>query len=697
MFNCGQEVIDLFNREYRQVVRIHFDNGKQQFDITEADIVQGGMTVDRYCVSGSKIEMGSAIASELTIKLKNYDGHFDDVSFEGASLFVQVGICKWDAGKWENAVVHWIPCGYFIIDTPPRTLSTISISALDRMVRFDREVDEKRLKFPMHVDALVRSICDICGVSLVTDVSSLPNHIYSIGSLPSTSSTLTYRQLLQWCAAMTGTCAFMDANGQLVMKWYEQVDVTITPSERYNSDMLENDIVITGFTCTGSDNATYLAGSDDYAINMSDCGLLTNTYAGVLKELYAARGGFRYRPYTATIKAAPYLFPLDMIHYQDKSGGMHDTIVTNVTFTLNCNTSIAGSGETATSNSYSSGSGMTTKQASAINGVQNEIKVNLSEQALSARDLAQLTVNSMGLNVTIMTSDSGVMTYYYHDGQTLSSSNIIYTLLGGTFAYTTDYNHGNPLWQYGYTQESSIILRSLMLYQITSDYIADGAIEEKSLSKEYLDKVSSAISHALSEAEQYTNTKTGDAKTYADGLLKTAKAYTDELLTQAKGYADGLFTVATQYTDSAAENTLSDAKSYADAQDKSNLEVAKNYAESVGTNTLNSAKSYADGKLTEGKEYTDEQVAAAKSYADSVGESTMTVANGYTDSAVAEAQQQATEYTDRQVETANAGVAAAKKMALLLYIEGEDGAVYACKLRCIDGKPCMEYERSEDI
>ena len=394
MFNCGQEVIDLFNREYRQVVRIHFDNGKQQFDITEADIVQGGMTVDRYCVSGSKIEIGSAIASELTIKLKNYDGHFDDVSFEGASLYVQVGICKWDAGKWENAVTHCI-------------------------------------------DALVRSICDICGVSLVTDVSSLPNHIYSIGSLPSTSSTLTYRQLLQWCAAMTGTCAFMDANGQLVMKWYEQVDVTITPSERYNSDMLENDIVITGFTCTDSDNATYLAGSDDYAIDMSDCGLLTNTYAGVLKELYAARGGFRYRPYTATIKAAPYLFPLDMIHYQDKSGGMHDTIVTNVTFTLNCNTSIAGSGETATSNSYSSGSGMTTKQASAINGVQNEIKVNLSEQALSARDLAQLTVNSMGLNVTIMTSDSGVMTYYYHDGQTLSSSNFIYTLLGGTFAWTT--------------------------------------------------------------------------------------------------------------------------------------------------------------------------------------------------------------------------------------------------------------------
>lgn len=465
MYNCGQEVIDLFNREYRQVARIHFDNGKQSFDITEKDIIQGGMTIDRYCVSGSKIEIGSAVASELTLKLKNYDGQFDDVSFEGASLYVEVGIRKWDARKWENAVTHWVPCGYFIIDTPPRTLSTISISALDRMVRFDREVDETRLKFPMHIDALVTSICSICGISLLTDVSQLPNHQYSVGSLPSTSTTLTYRQLLQWCAAMTGTCAFMNEYGQLVLKWYEQVDVTITPSERYNSDMLENDIAITGFSFTDSEGTTYLSGSDDYAIDLSDCGLLTNSQAGVLQRLYSARGGFRYRPYTATIKSAPYLFPLDMIHYQDKAGVTHDTIVTNVTFTLNNNTSIVGSGETGTSNSYASGSGMTAKQATALQGVQAEIKVNMSEQALSARDLSQLIVNALGLNLTIMTSSTGVMSYYYHDGQTLAGSSIIYTLLGGTFAYTTDYNQGNPVWQYAQSWESNLIIRSLLLYQ----------------------------------------------------------------------------------------------------------------------------------------------------------------------------------------------------------------------------------------
>lgn len=60
--------------------------------------------------------------------------------FEGAEVFVKIGIKKWDAHRWENAVIHWIPCGYFTIDEPPRALSTITISALDRMILFDKTV-----------------------------------------------------------------------------------------------------------------------------------------------------------------------------------------------------------------------------------------------------------------------------------------------------------------------------------------------------------------------------------------------------------------------------------------------------------------------------------------------------------------------------------------------------------------------------
>lgn len=394
MVNVSQDIIKSFNEGNKQTALIEVTAGSKTFTITDADIIQGGLKIDRYCVTNSKIEVGSAVASELSLKLRNYDGKFNDVSFEGAVLNVKIGIHaantselgKFILGKSVlgfakglgnfilgtgrlgdysvDTEVYWVPCGLFIVDTPPRKLSTISISALDYMVLFDREVNASALSFPIHVDALIQKICSICNVTLATDVSVLPNHYFSIGGLPDTNQKLTYRQLLQWCAQLTGTCAFMDGSGRLVLKWYEQTGVTITASERYSSDMLENDITITGFTCDDGKGNTYLSGTADYTLDLSDCGFLTNAYEGVLKELQAARGGFAYRPYSATIKSAPYLFPLDMIRYKDKDGVVHDTIVTNVTLALNCNTAISGAGETVTSSSYAqSASGVTSQQA----------------------------------------------------------------------------------------------------------------------------------------------------------------------------------------------------------------------------------------------------------------------------------------------------------------------------------------------
>lgn len=407
MVNVSQDIIKSFNEGNQQTALIEVTAGSKTFTITEADIIQGGLKIDRYCVTNSKIEVGSAVASELSLKLRNYDGKFNDVSFEGAVLNVKIGIklsSVLEGATLGNGIlgrmilgsassdqdVAYVPCGLFIVDTPPRKLSTISISALDYMVLFDREVNASALSFPIHVDALIQKICSICNVTLATDVSVLPNHYFSIGGLPDTNQKLTYRQLLQWCAQLTGTCAFMDGSGRFVLKWYEQTGVTITASERYSSDMLENDITITGFTCDDGKGNTYLSGTADYTLDLSDCGFLTNAYEGVLKELQAARGGFAYRPYSATIKSAPYLFPLDMIRYKDKDGVVHDTIVTNVTLALNCNTAISGAGETVTSSSYAqSTSGVTNQQAATDRANLEKINQTVTQTNQTKNDLTQ--------------------------------------------------------------------------------------------------------------------------------------------------------------------------------------------------------------------------------------------------------------------------------------------------------------------
>lgn len=407
MVNVSQDIIKSFNEGNKQTALIEVTAGNKTFTITDADIIQGGLKIDRYCVTNSKIEVGSAVASELSLKLRNYDGRFNDVSFESAVLNVKIGIKlssvlegatlgKGILGRMilgsasSDQDVAYVPCGLFIVDTPPRKLSTISISALDYMVLFDREVNASALSFPIHVDALIQKICSICNVTLATDVSVLPNHYFSIGGLPDTNQKLTYRQLLQWCAQLTGTCAFMDGSGRLVLKWYKQTGVTITASERYSSDMLENDITITGFTCDDGKGNTYLSGTADYTLDLSDCGFLTNAYDGVLKELQAARGGFSYRPYSATIKSAPYLFPLDMIRYKDKDGVVHDTIVTNVTLALNCNTAISGAGETVISSSYAqSTSGVTSQQAATDRANLEKINQTATQTNQTKNDLTQ--------------------------------------------------------------------------------------------------------------------------------------------------------------------------------------------------------------------------------------------------------------------------------------------------------------------
>lgn len=456
MVNVSQDVINYFNEGNRQTAAIEFSNGKESFTITEADIVQGGLKIDRYSVTNSKIEVGSAVASELSLKLRNYDGKFDNVSFEGAVLYVKVGVWSDDPtalghfvlgqsvlgalngignfilGKnligdaGTKAQVVWIPCGRFIIDTSPRKLQIITVSALDYMVKFDKAVDYSKISFPIHVDALIQKICELCSVSLLTDVTALPNHQYSIGGFPSSSQQLTYRQCLQWCAQLTGTCAFMNEDGQLVLKWYEQTAVTVTMDERYTSDLLENDITITGFTCDVSDEATYLAGTNEYALDLSDCGFLTNSYDGVLKELLAARGGFSYRPYSATIKSAPYLFPMDMIRYKDKDGAFHNTIVTNVTFSLNCNTSISGAGETVTSSSYTqSNSGVTNQQASTNRQTNESLETKATKKEL----------HSM---MTFTESEGLVITHEGWDGKVQITGEDIRVVRGNNKVVVTD-------------------------------------------------------------------------------------------------------------------------------------------------------------------------------------------------------------------------------------------------------------------
>lgn len=562
MYKVSQEVKNLFNKNYIQVADITVNGVNESFSVAENEIVQGSLSIDRYSVSNSKIEVGSAVAAELTLKLKNDDGKYDNTVFEGAEVFVKIGIKKWDAHRWENAVIHWIPCGYFTIDEPPRVLSTITISALDRMILFDKTVETDKLSFPMTVADLLNKICTICGVTLATDITRLPNKDYLITAYPE-GQDLTYRTLLQWCAALTGTCAFMNYDGNLELKWYEQTDLTISPSERYNSDMQENDVAITGIYFKDAANTEYIAGTDDYCLDLSSNGLLQDNVQVVLDTLYVSLKGFSYRPYTATIKSAPYIYPMDMIHYEDAKGEVHDTIITNVTFGMNLNTSIAGKGETTQKQKYSQSGGLTKQQATILEKLRENLDKAMTAKEQAQLELNRLLSNSLGLNIVTIPQDDGTQVYYFCDGETLESSNIIYTFKANGFAWTKSWNDGNPVWKYGFSKDGNAIYNMLAAYKISTEYLDAECVTAEKLSAEYKQSVTTemeeTVDEKLTDYSTTEETKTliantgGTIRTEVAESVKTVtdttNAKIDDRLAQAKDYTDSVHQeITTEYS-----------------------------------------------------------------------------------------------------------------------------------------------------
>lgn len=465
MFPVSNEALDLFQKNYRQTAEIIFYGVDNTFTITERNIVIGGLTVDRCSISGSKIELGSAIASELSLLLDNGEGQFKDVKFEGAELFVRIGVTNYDARKWEHASTQYVPLGYFTIDQPSRALTTISLSALDRMVLFDKKVDWSLFTFPIVVKDLLSQTCLICNVPLGTDISDRPNFDYMIQEAPTDETT--YRQIIQWVAELTATCAFIDWEGKLSLSWYKPTTARISPSERYSSDMLENDIVISGVEVVDDDSNVFLIGDDAYAFRIEGNSLIQHDHQAVCEAIYGEVGGFTYRPYECVARPMPYLFPMDMVEYVDKDGITHNTIVTNTTFTMNGGTAIKGQGKTETDNGCATANPLTKRESLIINTIKKALNDTLNSSVQSLLAFNELITNSLGVYSTVVPTPDGSKKYYMHDAPTLEASSTIYTQNAGGFAFTNSgWNGGNPVWESGFSKDGNVIAKKVNAYGI---------------------------------------------------------------------------------------------------------------------------------------------------------------------------------------------------------------------------------------
>lgn len=390
MYPVTNSMLAAFVTEQRQTLRITgTDKNSNAISITEANVMMGGFEIDRYSCNGEKLEIGTAIASELTLKLDNRNGQFNSITFEGAELFVEIGIARNSTSSTE-----WLPCGYFTCYEQPRSLSTITLHALDRMAKFDKTSTAANmgLTFPATVEGLVNQVCTVFGITIAGGVSALdnlPNATLSITELPTIQTQVTYRNIIQWCAGIMGTNAWMDWNGNLRFTWYDATtSYRMTAATRFSSDLYESDLTVTGVKYTNSAGIDVISGTDDYALDLTGNYLAEPYLAQVMPNILTVVDGFSYRPFQAEVVSAPYLWPMDAVTFVDKDGNDHSTVLTNVNFTINGTMALESKGLTAQLNSDASYSGLTPEQAYLINKVSEsvtELDENLTQQEIFNR------------------------------------------------------------------------------------------------------------------------------------------------------------------------------------------------------------------------------------------------------------------------------------------------------------------------
>lgn len=440
------------------------------FNITDKDII-GAVTVDWSSVTGSKLDLGSACMSELSFTLENTDGAFDDKVFEGAQLYVTTSFPT-------GSTTETVPIGYYTVDSPPRKLRSIKITAYDRMAKFNRAYDTE-LAYPATLYQIVADACTKCGVSQKLPTNTLHRGV-SIPKRPE-ADNLTYRQVLVWAAELMGVSLYIDYDGKLTGGWYatNAKHTVIKASDRFtsgNTDFAENSIVFSGVRIVGNDeNKTeYLAGTKDYTFNIegnllaqSDMNLDT-----LATELKTARCSLTYTPMSCTTHSFPHLRPLDVMNFETAQG-TKKVVLTNVKWqSQNRCTKLEGKGETATQSGYATMGAFTPKQQAVLEQTraQQAAQINDFEQATLA--LNETIANSMGLYVTRKADSNGAVITYYHDKPTLEGSNTIYCRNAGGYAWTNNgWNNGSPNWEYGVSKDGDAVIRSIAANKISASYI----------------------------------------------------------------------------------------------------------------------------------------------------------------------------------------------------------------------------------
>ena len=508
------------NGIFHHKVVINFQDGSND-TVEDLDIYT--LQISEGTSNTSSFDLGAAIAQQLTLKLNNIDGRFDEHDFNGAVITVQVGLELLDGST------EWLDKGKYTAEPGEESGNSISVKAFDDMTKFDQSYSLSKLVYPTTLGTIVRDACSCCGVTLASDTATFDNDNFIVQNRPD-DSALTFRQVLQWVGQIACKFFKIDRFGKLSAQWYDtelleatwvQKEDTIwtdvdgnaildsegqeigtvieIPLKNGNSNIIDvdntdeilkisdlltgstiqtDDVVITGIRVNEEDGdsteeITYQSGADGYALEISGNKLIqSGSGATVAAYLGERLNGVQFRPMSISTPADPAREAGDLGLVIDAKKRYHKTIFTNVEYTAHTSQNLISGAEAPTR--------LSSTRYSQATQVYKELRANLKRQKTewdTAFDNLQETMKTKnGLFPIHETMEDGSTILYFCDKPELSEATIVVKFSAAGWGMSTD---GGKTWNSGWLVDGTMIAAILNVIGVNAKWINAGALTVK--------------------------------------------------------------------------------------------------------------------------------------------------------------------------------------------------------------------------
>ena len=188
--------------------------------MTEADVMLGGFVRDSSTTIDGEFTVGAAVTGKLTVTINNSEQTYSGYDFRGAKITASLG------GQLSDESYQLVQVGIYTVDEYTYDGSNITLTAYDNFYKFDLPCKDSNITFPQTVKQLVDAACAATalaypGEGVILANATIPNGSYTVAQAPQQWDTMTWHDVVAFCAQIACCFAKILPDGKLYFSWYD--------------------------------------------------------------------------------------------------------------------------------------------------------------------------------------------------------------------------------------------------------------------------------------------------------------------------------------------------------------------------------------------------------------------------------------------------------------------------------------------